>query len=103
MNSMMPYGMMSGFSLLWIMIGLLLGLFLMVAVIWQVAHWRDQPMHHQRKDVPQSPNTSHLYEQGYQLPEPEVQAYQEGGYASPSQPQYEQPMVQYPQEMPLQR
>jgi hypothetical protein len=99
MHNMMPYDMMTGVTLLWIVIGLLLSLLLVAAVTWLLAHWRNEHTLHQRNDVLQPQGSHHTYEQGYQPPE----AAQEGGqrYDS-SQPQYEQPTAQYPQEMPPQ-
>ncbi len=51
----------------------------------------------------QEPYQPQPYQQGYQTPQPE--GYQEGGqsYPYPGQQQYEQPQVQYPQEMPPQQ
>ncbi len=100
MNNMMN-NMMTGIILTWIVIGLLLGL-LLAAVIWFLAHWRNEQRLHQMNDVLQPSSFSHPYEQGYRPPEPSPEAYQEDGqrYYSP-RPKDEQPMAQYPQEMPL--
>ena len=104
MNHMMPYGMMGGVPLLWIVIGFLLGLLLVAAVTWLLARWWNEQRFSQTRDAPHSQNFFHTYEQGYQSPEPLPEAYQEEGhhYSNP-QPPYEQPEAQYPQEKPLQQ
>ena len=101
-NPMMPYGMMGGVPLLWIVIGFLLALLLVAAVTWLLARWRNEQRFSQTRDAPQPQDSFHTYEQGYQPPEPSPEAYQEGGHSYP-QPSYEQPVAQYPQEMPLQQ
>ncbi len=102
MNYMMPYNMMGGIPLLWIVIGFLLGLLLVAAVTWLRARRYNEQRLHQMRSVSQLQDASHSYEQGYQLPEPPPETYQEGEYDySYPQPQYEGPMAQYPQEQPL--
>ncbi len=104
MNHMMPYEMMASGPLLWIVLGFLLGLLLVAAVAWLLAGFRNEQRRYQMRSAPQFQNASHTYEQGYQPPEPSPEASQEGGHSySYPQPQYEQPIAQYPQEMPLQQ
>jgi hypothetical protein len=102
MNHMMPYGMMAGVPLFWMVIGLLLCLLLVAAVTWLLTRWRNEQRLHQMHSVSQPQDASYTYEQGYQSPGPSSETYQEGGhdYSYP-QPVYEQPMAQYPQEKPL--
>jgi hypothetical protein len=102
MNPMMPYGMMSGVPLLWIVIGFLLALLLVAAVTWLLARWRNGQRFSQTRDAPHSQDSFHMHEQGYQPAEPSPEAYQEGGRHYSYPPPYEQPAAQYPQEMPLQ-
>jgi hypothetical protein len=104
MNHMMSYGMMGGGPLLWIVLGFLLALLLVAAVAWLLANSRNEQRLHQVRAVAQPQDSFHPYEQGYQPPEPSPETYQEGGrsYFYP-QPQDEQPVAQYPQEMPPQR
>ena len=99
MHNMMPYDMMSGVTLLWIVIGLLLSLFLVAAITWLLAHRRNEYRLPQMNDILQPQGSYHTYEQGYQPPE----ASQEGGQHYSPQPQYEQPTAQYPQVMPPQQ
>jgi hypothetical protein len=104
MNYMMPYDMMGGSALLWIVIGFLVGLLVVAAVAWLLTRWRNEQGLHQMRYAPQPKDAFHAYEQGYQPEEPSPETYQEGGrpYSYP-QPAYEQPEIHYPQEMPLQQ
>jgi flagellar basal body-associated protein FliL len=104
MNPMMPYGMMGGVPLVWIMIGFLVALLLVAVVSWLLVRWRNEQGFSQTQEAPHSQDSFHPYEQGYQSAEPSPEAYQEGGRPySYVQPPYEQPVAQYPQEMPLQQ
>ena len=104
MNHMMSYGMMGGDPLLWIVLGFLLALLLVAAVTWLLANLRNEQRLHRMHAVAQPQDAFHTYEQGYQPPEPSPETYQEGGHTySYPQPQYEQPVAQYPQEMPPQQ
>lgn len=104
MNSTMPYDMMAGNPLLWIVIGFLVGLLLVTVVTWLLTHWRNVQRLDQMHHAPQPHDSFLPYEQGYQPPEPSPEAYQEGGhaYTYPQSP-YEQPEVRYQQEIPLQQ
>lgn len=104
MNHMMSYDMMTGVPLLWILIGFLLGLLLAAVLTWLLAGRRNEQRFSQTQDTPQFQDSSRTYEQGYQSPELSPEMYQEGGqcYSYP-QPQYEEPLTRYPQEMPLQQ
>jgi len=104
MPDMMSGFMMPGAPLLWILIGLLVGLMLVAPFIQQFARRHNERRTCQQvKYSPLPQDAYHTYEQGYQPPQPTPETYQEGGqqYSYP-QPQYEQPAAQYPQEMPLQ-
>jgi len=104
MNNMMPYNMMAGVSLLWIVIGFLLGLLLVVALTWLLARWYSVQRFSQTRDAPLFQDSSRTYEQGYHPVELPLEAYEEGGHRySYPQSQDEQPIAQYPQEMPLQQ
>jgi len=104
MNHMTSYNMMAGVPLLWIVIGILLGLLLAATLIWLLVGRHNEQRFSQTQAALQVQDSSRSYEQGYQAPESSPETYQEGGqrYAYP-QPQYEQPIARYPQEMPLQQ
>lgn len=102
MNQMLSYNMMTGNPLLWIAIGLLLGLLLVVAVTWLLASFRNRQRSAQMRSAPLAQDAFQTYEQGYQATEPSSEElYQEGGRSySYRQPAYERPIAQYPQEIP---
>lgn len=69
-----------------------------------MANQPPQQPYYQPSQPPQQPYyqpSQQSYEQGYRPPQPET--YQEGGQQYRSPQEYEQPQVQYPQEMPPQQ
>ena len=92
---MSPMG--SGMMLFWLILSVLFILLLVAAVIWLVRTlWKGQRNAHiQRISQPQ--DTEPSYERGYQAEQYEVPARR--GEEQGGQAEYEQPSLEYPQEM----
>jgi flagellar basal body-associated protein FliL len=99
MNNMMPGGMMNGFPLFWVIIGVLLLFALVAAFMWFLASYKASALRHTAR--PQ--DSYQTYERGYMPHQPISETYQEGGQQYPYlEAADEQPQARYPQEMPLQ-
>jgi predicted lipid-binding transport protein (Tim44 family) len=101
---MMPGVMMSGYVLLWMMIGIVLCLVLLATITWLFVRWLNNRRTPSTQHAAQPQDSSYLYEQGYRSEQQTPETYQEGGKQYPyPQKEDEKPRAEYPQEMPFQR
>lgn len=101
MNQMMSGSMMPDFSLLWILIGILVGIMLATLFNAFLASRRNEQALFQAEHGPQTQAMSHSYAQGYQPQQEVPETYQENEQQF-HYPQYEEPAAQYPPAMPQQ-
>jgi hypothetical protein len=88
--------------MLWIPLGILVGVVLLVGVIWLARRWLKHRRTLAMPNTPQPKDAYQDYQQGYQSQQPSPEIYEEGEQCYPYPP-HEQPQAQHPETMPFQR